>query len=120
MKLPWAGPNPGLYAVLTTANTDVVVTVPAGAEGVVLWFETSESNPSVIGGRVALSPSNTVITPIVNTDAELGYHPPMPVEYAFPERRGLAGSTALYLHLANATELAVVRGYWLFGNNSGS
>lgn len=111
----------GIYQVCTTANTDYRITVPTGATGCVLWFETSASSATMLGGRIGIDQTDTEVTGLTNTGTALGYHPAMPVEYDF-ETRGTqtVGDTTTnvgrdaYLHVACATALAVVRGMWLF------
>ena len=123
-QLPLVGQaaNPGIYQVCTTANTDYVITVPTGAVGVRLWFETSAANGTLIRGRVAISTSNSAIAGITDTDGLLGHHPPQMVHYDMKRSQAAYQSTPVYssnygtayLHVANATALAVVRGHWLF------
>lgn len=98
----------GLYLALGVANTDPGgVTIPTGASRVVLWFEASTSDPTMVGGRVGFNASAAAVSSITNTDALLAYHPALPVEYHIP-------SDATRIHLASPTANAVVRGAWLF------
>lgn len=116
--------TPGIYQVCTTANTDYAIAVPTGAIGCVLWFETSASDSTIIGGRIGVDQANTAVTGITGTDTALGYHPPMPVEYdfepnAYIEGRSRSGRDS-YLHVASSTAGAVVRGSWLFATDTGA
>jgi hypothetical protein len=117
--LPHVDNSPGLYVALSaTPNTDAPTAVPDGAKAVILWFETSSANSTVIRGRVAVDDDGDVVTGITGTDAKLGYHPPQAVEYDLNRRRvrsaGVWGNAPVYLHLASSTASAVVRGMWLF------
>lgn len=114
--------DPGIYQVLTTANTDYVLNAPNDATGLVIWFETSASNSTLVTGRIGLSEDNTAITGITGSGVKLGYHPAQPVEYNIEKskRAGAAVRTFTtpytverYIHLACPTALAVARGYWL-------
>ena len=119
MHLPYASKSPGIYQVCTTANEDYAIAVPDGATGCVLWFETSASNDTIIGGRVAVDDVSTKIASVTATDAKMGYAPAMPIEYAVAKRANVSTGTLaydpLYLHVANATALAVAKGFWTFG-----
>jgi hypothetical protein len=117
--LPHVDNSPGLYVALSaTPNTDAPTAVPAGAKAVILWFETSAADATVIRGRVGIDDDGDVIASITSTDAKLGYHPPQAVEYNLGRQQVKTGSTwgtaPMYLHLASATASAVVRGMWLF------
>lgn len=117
------GAAPGLYQVCTAANTDYVIPVPTGANGVLLWFETSAASTAAIGGRVGFSETNTAVAGLTNADTVLGYHPSSAREYTvFSDLRGgFEGRTyvtpaerSAFLHVAAAVAGAVVRGQWLF------
>lgn len=109
------GAASGIYQVCTTANTDYRITVPTTAVGCIIWFETSASVATKITGRVVFLDDSTEITSIAHTDAKLGYHPDMAVEYALvPEGRKRPTYPNRVLHVANNTALAVVRGMWLY------
>lgn len=98
----------GLYLALTTANTDPGgQAIPTGAKALVVWFETSASDATMIRGRVGFNASAIAVAALTGTDVKLAYSPPMPVQYAVP-------STATHVHLASSTLNAVVRGAWLF------
>ena len=113
--------TPGIYQVCTNANTDYAIAVPAGAVGCVLWFETSASDSTIIGGRIGIDQLATTVTGITGTDAVLGYHPAMPVEYDLSQaaRQGIRQEAA-YLHVACKTAGAVAKGSWLFARDSTS
>lgn len=104
---PKAGATPGLYQAVATANTDTAIPIPENAKSVLLWFETSVSDATVVRGRVAFATSNTAIATLTGTDALMGYHPVGAVEYQFPK-------TITHLHVAVFTNNNVVRGAWLF------
>lgn len=114
--------NPGIYQVCASANTDYVITVPEGALGCVLWFETSASDGTIIGGRIGVDQANTAVTGVTGTDNLLGYHPPMPVEYSF---RGTAGPYDTtnrfdrFVHVACKVAGSVVKGSWMFAIDTG-
>lgn len=114
--------TPGLYQVLTNANTDYPVQVPGGAVGVILWFETSATDSTIIGGRIGIDQASDAVTGLTNTDANLGYQPAGVGQYAFHAWQ--AGAQTVnpadnWLHLACPTALAVVRGMWLFNRDTG-
>ena len=103
----------GIYQVCTVANTDYVITIPEGAFGFVLWFETSAASNTIIGGRVAIGDTNTVVAGLTGIDDKLGYQPALSREYTIDGIR--ATDTARgFLHVANPVALSVVRGSWLF------
>ena len=113
---------PGIYQVCTTANTDYAITVPDGAVGCILWFETSASDATIIRGRIGLDQADTAVTGITSTSTNLGYHPPMPVEYELGTRRFNRDSRTVtrdhaYIHVASATAGSVVRGMWLYATD---
>lgn len=98
----------GLYQALANANTDPGgIAIPDGAVSVVIFFETSTSDPTLIRGRVGFNASATAVSSITGTDTILGYQPPVPVEYRIP-------ADATHLHVACATAGAVCRGMWLY------
>ncbi len=98
----------GLYVALGAANTDPGgVAIPSGAKSLIVWFETSTSDVTMIRGRVGFNASVTAVGSITGTDALLAYSPATPVEYPVP-------STATHVHVACSTASAVVRGGWLF------
>ncbi len=103
----------GIYQVCTTANTDYVITIPPGALGCVLWFETSAASNTLIGGRVAIGDTNTVVTGLTGTDDKLGYQPAISREYTLDGVRSI-NTIRGHLHVANPVALSVVRGSWLF------
>ena len=107
--------TPGLYQELTTANTDYPVAIVPGAKSLILWFEASATDATVISGRVAFDKDDDVITGITGTDTVLGYHPPVPIEYslAIVGTYDIGRRRATHLHLASSTAGAVVRGMWL-------
>ena len=93
------------------------ITDPTGAIGCVLWFETSASDSTIIGGRIGVDQANTAVTGITGTDTALGYHPPMPVEYTFASYADSGRAVRYrddYLHVASKTAGAVVKGSFLF------
>lgn len=51
--------TPGIHQVCETANTDYAITIPDGAMGCVLWFETSIIDPTRIGGGLDLTRPST-------------------------------------------------------------
>ncbi len=103
----------GIYQVCTVADTDYVITIPEGAFGFVLWFETSAASNTMIGGRVAIGDTNTVVTGVTGTDNKLGYQPAISREYTID---GIRATNTIrgFLHVANPLALSVVRGSWLF------
>lgn len=112
--------TPGLYAAIPSSNTDVVLPIPDTALGCILWFETSASNATMVRGRIGIDQSNTAVTGLTGTDTNLGYHPPMPVEYTFlgySSGDETYTNRDLYLHLASSTAGAVVRGQWLYATD---
>lgn len=114
--------TPGIYQVCTSADTDYVITIPATATGCVFWFETSTSVATMIRGRVGFDQANTAVTSISATSTNLGFHPPMPVEYTLKDEAGSMGPHTnvrdLYLHVASSTAGAVVRGLWLYASDA--
>ena len=116
----------GISQEITNANSDAyILTVPPGATGMVIWFQLSEDDETIIGGRMVISEINAEITPITNTSTNMGNHPPTFVEHRFRTRqyggRTVNGSDR-YVHLAVTKEAhagAVVKGYWTFVDNDG-
>jgi len=110
--------SPGLYQALVNANTDYVVAVPAGATGVILWFE--DVNAVMVRGRIGIDQANTAVSGLTGTDGVLGYHPPVPVEYTLRTRQDQGRTVNAgdrYLHLASGTAGTIVRGSWLFADD---
>lgn len=116
--------NPGIYQVLSTANTDYILAIPNGAIGLVLWFETSATDPTQIIGRIGVDQNNTAVTGITATNNVLGYHPAVPIEYTFRSSTGSMSATSWtltardsYVHIASAVPLSIAKGMWLFAND---
>lgn len=106
--------NPGIYQAITDTTTTDHITVPAGAAGLVLWFETSASDATQIGGRVGFDQAATDVT-VTNTN--IGWHPAMPVEYDLADEVVAGVRTNVrdaYVHVACATAGAICKGMWLF------
>ncbi len=115
---PSAGRLPGIYQVLTTANTDYRIAIPKYAVGIIFWFETSASVTTRVPGRLAVEENDTEITPIVNTDNKLGYFPDTPVQLHIGHSQKHNGDSApatrtTHIHAACAVAGAVLRGTWL-------
>lgn len=109
---------PGIYQVCTVANTDYRIEVPFRATGLVIWFETSAADDTMLGGRIAFGDTDDEVASIANTDTKLGYHPALPVEYELTTRGSYASLRQDgFVHVACPTALAVARGYWLFNAN---
>lgn len=75
----------GLYAAILTADEDVVITIPAGAKNVMLWFSFSVSDPSATTGRILINGSATPITGITATDTKMWHHPPIVAQWVIPQ-----------------------------------
>lgn len=109
--------NPGFSQALTT-DTDTVLTVPAGALGLVLWFE--DADGAIVGGRVGIDQANTLVDPI--DDENMGWHPPVPVEYTLLGYEQ-SGQTYRYrdnyVHVATSGTGITVKGSWLFAVDTG-
>jgi hypothetical protein len=118
MAVSTAGRSPGLYQVCTNANEDYVIAVPEDARKVLIWFETSASNATRVGGRATISGSGSKIASVANTDAKMGYYPDQPVMLDVPRSAEQDNSGVLtvitHLHVACPTALAVVRGTWFW------
>ncbi len=115
---PHAGCTPGIYQVLTTANTDYSIAIPKFARGILFWFETSTSVTTLVGGRFAVNGSATAIATLTNADNLMGYFPAAVVQsdIAF-NQQGTATATlskVTHVHFASAVAGAVVRGTWLY------
>lgn len=116
---PIAGLATGLAQVCTVANTDYPVAIPVDddgsrAKGLIVWFEKSASDATVIAGRVAFGENATALTGITGSDTAMGYHPPQAVEYdtAIVGDFGDHNRLVTHVHLACATAGAVARGMW--------
>lgn len=117
MVAPLVEKTPGLYQVLTAANTDYPVVIPAGAKGLILWFETSASDPSLTGGKVAFAANATALTPAAN-DSSMGYQSAQAYQYSLQVVGSFAVGRRLVTHVHLASQVAgvIARGQWLFGD----
>lgn len=105
--------EPGFAQNITDTTSSDAITVPDGALGVVLWFE--DGDGAIIGGRVGIDQADTSVDPI--TDTNMGWHPPMPVEYEFLSalRSGIPYRYRDdYLHVGSDVAGAVAKGMFLF------
>lgn len=118
LRTPLVDREAGLYRVMTAANTDYPVLIPAKATSVVLWFEASATDPTMIRGRVGFDKDGTPIPNLTGTDTLLGYQPPVPVDYGLGQyvAFGLNKHSVTHLHLASNVAGAVVRGMWLYSS----
>jgi hypothetical protein len=112
---PLVDNTPGLYQVITTANTDYPIAIPAGAKSVLIWFEQSATDSTMIGGRVGFDKDADPIPGITGTDTLLGYQPPLPVEYPLEVGSRVGGifrQFVTHLHVTSRVAGSVVCGMW--------
>lgn len=110
--------EPGFAQNITDTTSSDAITVPDGALGVVLWFE--DGDGAIIGGRVGIDQADTSVDPI--TDTNMGWHPPMPVEYqlhGYAQAGETYSNRDKYLHVVSDVSGAVAKGSFLFAYDTG-
>ena len=121
--LPFVDVTPGLYQVLTTADTDYPVAIPTDDDGtparaLVLWFTVSAADRTATWGRVAFDKDGTAISGLAETDTLLGNQPDVPVRYDLAVVGDFGADLdrlPTHVHLSSPVAGVVARGMWLFG-----